>query len=155
MEQLRAATAEEMGQVEGIGPIIAQTVTAWFAQPRNLDLVARLAAAGVRMEAEGAVAVVGGATSDAGGAGVGRRGPGPLSGKTFVLTGTLAALTREEASALIEAAGGKVTSSVSGKTDFVVAGESPGSKLAKAEKLGVPVLDEDGLRRLVGGGGAA
>ncbi len=141
MEALRAATAEEMGQVEGIGSIIAETVVAWFAEPRNLDLVGRLAAAGVGMEAEGTAAV-------AGGAGAGRRDPGPLSGKTFVLTGTLVALTREEATALIEAAGGRVTGSVSGKTDFVVAGEAAGSKLAKAEKLGVTVLDEAGLRGL-------
>jgi len=149
MEVLRAATAEEMGQVEGIGPIIAETVAAWFADPRNLDLVDRLAVAGVRMEAGGAAAGGGSAAPDAGGAGVARRHPGPLSGKTFVLTGTLATLTREEATTLIEAAGGRVTGSVSGKTDFVVAGEAAGSKLAKAEKLGVTVLDEDGLREIV------
>jgi len=149
MEVLRAATAEEMGQVEGIGPIIAETVAAWFADPRNLDLVDRLAVAGVRMEAGGAAAGDGSAAPDAGGAGVARRHPGPLSGKTFVLTGTLATLTREEATTLIEAAGGRVTGSVSGKTDFVVAGEAAGSKLAKAEKLGVTVLDEDGLREIV------
>ena len=149
MEVLRAATAEEMGQVEGIGPIIAETVAAWFADPRNLDLVDRLAVAGVRMEAGGAAAGDGSAAPDAGVAGVARRHPGPLSGKTFVLTGTLATLTREEATTLIEAAGGRVTGSVSGKTDFVVAGEAAGSKLAKAEKLGVTVLDEDGLREIV------
>ena len=151
MEAFRTATAEEMGQGEGIGPIIAETVAAWFAEPRNLDLVDRLAAAGVRMEAEGVVAAVGGAAPDAGRADVGRGAPGPLSGKIFVLTGTLATLTRDEATALIEAAGGRVTTSVSGKTDFVVAGESPGSKLAKAEKLGVAVLDEDGLRACAAG----
>jgi len=145
METVRAATVEEMGQVEGIGPIIAETVAAWFAEPRNLDLVDRLGAAGVRMEAEG------GEAPGAGEAGVSRRDPGSLSGKTFVLTGTLATLTREEASALIEAAGGRVTGSMSGKTDYLVAGESPGSKLGKAEKLGVPVLDEDGLRELAAG----
>ncbi len=151
MDALRTATAEDMGQGEGIGPIIAETVAAWFAEPRNLDLVDRLGAAGVRMQTEGAGAVAVGAAPDAGGAGVGRRDPGPLSGKIFVLTGTLATLTREEATALIEAAGGRVTSSVSGKTDFVVAGEAPGSKLAKAEKLGVAILDEDGLRALAAG----
>lgn len=151
MAALRAAAAEDMGQVEGIGPIIAETVAAWFAEPRNLDLVDRLAAAGVRMEADGTAAVAWRAGPDAGGAGVGRRDPGPLSGKTFVLTGTLAALTREEATALIEAAGGRVTGSVSGKTDFVVAGETAGSKLAKAEKLGVTILDEAGLRGLAAG----
>jgi DNA ligase (NAD+) len=76
-------------------------------------------------------------------------GEGPLAGKTFVLTGTLPSLTREEATEAITAAGGKVTGSVSKKTAYVVAGESPGSKLANAERLGVPVLDEDGLRELL------
>lgn len=149
IEALRAATAEEMGQVEGIGPIIGETVAVWFTERRNLDLVDRLAAAGLQMDASGTPATAGSAAADAHAAGVGRRDPGPLSGKTFVLTGTLATLTREEASALIEAAGGKIAGSVSGKTDFVVAGESPGSKLAKAKTLGIPVLDEGGLRGLV------
>ena len=78
-------------------------------------------------------------------------GEGPLSGKTFVLTGTLPTLTREEASALLTAAGARVTGSVSKKTDYLVAGEAAGSKLAKAERLEVPVLDEDGLRALLEG----
>jgi DNA ligase (NAD+) len=73
-----------------------------------------------------------------------------LEGKTFVLTGTLADLTREEATAMIRRVGGKVTNSVSKNTDYVVAGDSPGTKLAKAEELGTPVLDEKGLRKLVG-----
>ncbi len=77
-------------------------------------------------------------------------GEGPLAGKTFVLTGTLPTLTREEATEAILAAGGRVTGSVSSKTDYVVAGESPGSKLAQAERLGVAVVDEDGLRELLG-----
>ena len=77
-------------------------------------------------------------------------GEGPLAGKAFVLTGTLPALTREQATELIVRAGGKVTGSVSRKTDYVVAGESPGSKFAQAERLGVPVLGEDGLRELLG-----
>jgi DNA ligase (NAD+) len=78
-------------------------------------------------------------------------GQGPLAGKTFVLTGTLPSLTREEATEAIVAAGGKVTGSVSRKTDYLVAGESPGSKLAQAEKLGVSVIGEDALRELLAG----
>ena len=80
-------------------------------------------------------------------------GEGPLAGQTFVLTGTLPDLTREQASAMIMAAGGKVTGSVSRKTDYVVAGESAGSKLANAERLGVPVLDEAGLLALLDAAG--
>ena len=80
-------------------------------------------------------------------------GEGPLSGRTFVLTGTLPDWTREEATQRILAAGGRVTSSVSKKTDYLVAGESPGTKLTKAERLGVEVLDEAGLRRLLKAGG--
>jgi DNA ligase (NAD+) len=76
---------------------------------------------------------------------------GPLADKTFVLTGTLPDLTREQATEMIIAAGGKVTGSVSRKTDYVLAGDSPGSKLAQAERLGVPLLDEDGLRSLLAG----
>lgn len=134
MEALEAATVEEIAQVEGIGPILAQSVAAYFAERRNRELVDRLAAAGVRM--------------------AGERSPpsteGPLSGMTFVLTGSLPTLSREEATGLIERAGGKVTGSVSGKTDYVVVGEAPGTKLEKAEKLGVPTLDEAGLRSLLG-----
>jgi DNA ligase (NAD+) len=77
-------------------------------------------------------------------------GEGPLAGKTFVLTGTLPTLTREQATEAILAAGGRVTGSVSRKTDYLVAGESPGTKLAQAERLGVSVIDEDGLRELLG-----
>ncbi len=79
-----------------------------------------------------------------------RASDGPLAGKTFVLTGTLPSLAREAATELIEGAGGKVTGSVSKKTDYVVAGDDPGSKLAKAEKLGITVIDEKELKRLVG-----
>jgi DNA ligase (NAD+) len=95
-------------------------------------LIAALRARGVRFEEEGPPP-----------------GEGPLSGRTFVLTGTLPDLTREEATARIVAAGGRVTSSVSKKTDYVVAGDSPGSKLAKAERLGIEVLDEPGLLGLL------
>ena len=133
IDALAAATEEEVAAVEGVGPIIAASVVAWFADADNWALIGKLRERGVRMtdpEPE-PVAV------------------GPLTGKTLVLTGGLAQLSRDEATRRAEAAGGKVTSGVSKKTDFVVAGESPGSKLAKAEQLGVEVIDEDEfLRRL-------
>ena len=97
-------------------------------------LISRLRGAGVQLEQEGPPP-----------------GEGPLAGKTLVLTGTLPTLTREQATERVLAAGGRVTSSVSRKTDFVVAGESPGSKLEKAQRLGVEVLDEDGLAALLDG----
>jgi DNA ligase (NAD+) len=133
MAALMRASGEEIAGVRGIGPAIAEAVTGFFAEARNRDLVARLAAAGVRMD-EPQQAAAGGA----------------LSGMTFVLTGTLPSLTRPEATALIEAAGGAVASSVSKKTTAVIAGEDPGSKLEKARQLGVPVWDEAELRRRAG-----
>jgi DNA ligase (NAD+) len=96
------------------------------------ELIADLEGLGVRLEEEGPAP-----------------GAGPLAGRTFVLTGTLPDLTREQATEMIIAAGGKVTGSVSKKTSYVVAGDSPGSKLANAERLGVPVLDEAGFRELI------
>jgi DNA ligase (NAD+) len=156
MTALREASAEEIGETPGIGPIIAESVWQYFRDPRNLDLLARLEAAGVTMVAErtGGVGSAGAAGADAGGpdfeggAG-GALTAGPLTGKTLVLTGTLPNLTREQATELIEAAGGRVTGSVSSKTDYVVVGENPGSKATKAQKLGVIRLDEEGLRVLV------
>ncbi|MGR4063973.1 MAG: NAD-dependent DNA ligase LigA [Vulcanimicrobiaceae bacterium] len=133
MEALMGAGEEELRRCEGIGPELAASVTLFFAQPENRAIVERLRSAGVEMTAPKQV----------------RAGDGPLRGKTLVLTGTLANLTREEATELIVAAGGKVTGSVSKKTDYVVAGTEAGTKLAKAEGLGVPVLDEDGLRDLL------
>ena len=105
----------------------------FFDQRANRDMVERLRKSGVVLET----------TTPR------RTGEGPLSGKTFVLTGTLPSMTRDEAAALIEAAGGKVTGSVSKKTDYVVAGDAAGSKLTKAEQLGITILDENGLRALV------
>lgn len=134
IEKLMDATPDQIDSIGGLGPSAAETVTAWFADPRNRDRVVRLRAAGVQMAAESAVVV----RSDV------------LAGLTFVLTGTLPTLTRDEAAALIETNGGKVTGSVSKKTSYVVAGEAAGSKLEKAASLGVPVLDEDGLKRLIG-----
>ncbi len=138
VESLAAAGAEQLAATEGVGPVIAESVTAWFEEPQNQELVQRLATYGVRMEEPGDGARAGGPAE------------GALSGKTFVLTGTLPSLSRDEATALIEAAGGRVTGSVSGKTDYLLVGESPGSKLARAEKLGVAVIDEEGLHRLLG-----
>ena len=117
---------------EGIGPEVARSVALFFKQAPNLEMVERLREAGVVMEAPKRV-----------------RADGTLSGKTLVLTGTLPTLTREEATELIAGAGGKVTGSVSKKTDYVVAGSEAGSKLSKAEQLGITVLDEAGLRKLL------
>jgi DNA ligase (NAD+) len=133
MDRLRDASAEDIGQTPGIGPIIAESVFDYVHDPRNLNLIARLAAAGVTM-----AAVEGAAASAA----------GPLAGKTLVLTGTLPGLSRQAATELIERAGGKVTGAVTAKTDYVVVGAEPGSKLDRARELGTELLDEDGLRRV-------
>ena len=133
IDRLEAASPEEIEATPGVGPKMAASIAAQLAQPPLRGLIERLRAAGLQFEQEGGVAA----------------GEGPLEGKTFVLTGTLPTLTRELATEMILAAGGRVTSSVSKKTDYVVAGESPGSKLEKAERLGVAVLDEDGLRALL------
>jgi DNA ligase (NAD+) len=133
MDALMKATAEELEHVEEVGPRISQAIIEFFAQPANLALVEALQAAGVEMTAEK------------------RKRSDLLAGLTFVLTGTLPTLTRDEASARIEAAGGKTTSAVSKKTSYVVAGEEAGSKLEKALKLNIPVLDEAGLLRLLAG----
>jgi DNA ligase (NAD+) len=133
LDALVAATPEALLAVEGIGEQIAESVAFFFAQPQNRAVLERLRAAGLDLTAP-----------------LAPKAPvGALAGKTFVLTGTLPTLTREEASELIAAAGGKVTSSVSKKTDYVVAGDEAGSKLAKAQSLGIAVLDEPGLRALL------
>ena len=134
VEALAAAHPETIAAVHTIGPEIAQSVADWFHLPANRVLIERLQRAGLQLAAEDS------ATEST---------PGLFTGKTFVLTGTLPSLTRTEAAAKIEAAGGKVTSSVSKATDYVVAGEKAGSKLEKAEKLGVTVLSEADLLALV------
>jgi DNA ligase (NAD+) len=133
IDALLAATPEEIAQTPGIGPIVAQLIHDQLADDQMRALIEDLRAHGLQFEAQGGPAV-----------------DGKLSGKTFVLTGTLPTLTREQATERIQAAGGKVTSSVSKKTDYVVAGDSPGSKLEKAQRLDVPVLDEPGLLELLG-----
>jgi DNA ligase (NAD+) len=133
IDALADASVEQLQQIAGIGPKLADSVAEWFSRATNRQVVDKLKAAGVRTEAEPVEAT----------------GPQPLDGLTFVITGTLPTMSREQATAFIEAHGGKVTGSVSGKTDYLVAGEKAGSKLAKAEKLGVPVVDEDTLRAMV------
>ena len=142
-DDLAAASPDELTSIPGIGPRIAESIEQWFANPRNQQLIAKLEAAGVRTAAEPAVS---GKEPSAPPAAL------PLAGYTFVLTGTLPTLSRSEATALIEAHGGKVTSSVSGNTDYVVCGEKPGSKLRRAEQLGVAVIDEQALRAMVSAG---
>jgi DNA ligase (NAD+) len=134
IDALIAATEEELTAVNDIGPKVAATVREFFSNQRNLALIERLRKAGLTFTAEKKV-----------------RGTA-LAGLTFVLTGTLPTLTREAAKERIEAAGGKVSGSVSKKTSYVVAGEEAGSKLANAEKLGVPVLNEAGLLELLANG---
>ncbi|MCB9177327.1 MAG: NAD-dependent DNA ligase LigA [Caldilineae bacterium] len=141
LDALATAEEEALLEVEGIGPEITASLRAWFGLEHNRQLVEKLRAAGLRMADPEPV----GGTDANGEAG----GPRPLEGLALVLTGTLPTLTREEASARIEAAGGRVVGSVSGKTDYVVAGDKAGSKLAKAKSLGVPVLDEAGLLALI------
>lgn len=126
IDRLAAATVEELDDIPEIGLTVALSVYEWFRDPLHLDLIDRLKAAGVKMEAEG-----GEVKEDE-----------RFAGKTFVLTGTLENYTRDEASKLIEERGGRVSSSVSKKTDYVIAGSEAGSKLTKAESLGVTVLDE-------------
>ncbi len=133
LDALAAASAEEMQQIPGIGPKLAQSVADWFTHKPNRQVIEKLKFAGVCTEAEA----------------VQPAGPQPLAGLTFVITGTLPSMSREQAQATIEAAGGRVTGSVSGKTDYLLAGERAGSKLAKAEKLGVTVIDEAALRQMV------
>jgi DNA ligase (NAD+) len=134
IDALHEADPELIEEVEGVGPIMAVQIAESLADEPTWALVEKLRQKGLRLEQD---------VSER------RAEGGPLEGKTLVLTGALPELTREEAAALIKAAGGKVLNSVSKKTDYVVAGENPGSKLAKAEKLGTEILDEAGLRALL------
>jgi DNA ligase (NAD+) len=133
MEALQSAGAEHLQAISGLGPRIAESIGHFFAERHNTELLRHLKQAGLTME---------GARP--------RRGTGPLSGKTFVLTGTLPSLTREEATALIERHGGTVTSSVSKKVQFLLAGEEAGSKLARARALAIPVISEADLQQMIG-----
>jgi DNA ligase (NAD+) len=132
LDALSQARVSELECIEGIGPNIAQAIVDWFSHEANQNVLRKLKSVGMWPAAEQTQS----------------SGPQPLAGLTFVVTGTLASLSREEAKAFIESFGGKVSSSVSSKTDYVVVGENPGSKLTKAQELDVKILDEEGLRRL-------
>jgi DNA ligase (NAD+) len=134
IDALHTADPEQIEEVEGVGPIMAVQIAESLADERTWELVEKLRQKGLRLEQDPSER---------------RATGGPLEGKTLVLTGTLPELTREEAGALIKTAGGKVVNSVSKKTDYVIAGENPGSKLAKAEKYETEILDEAGLLALL------
>ncbi len=140
LDALAAAEGEALERIDGVGPVAAESVSAWFADETNRQTVEGFRAAGVNLERLASEAV---ATVEA--------ADGAVAGKSFVLTGTLPTLTRPEAKALIEAAGGRVSASVSKKTDFLVAGESAGQKRDAAEALGVRVLAEADLHALLAG----
>ncbi len=133
LEAIEAAQLDDLLAVPDVGPVVAQHIQAFFAEQHNRDVIDKLIKAGIhwpRIKVKPAAEQ-------------------PLAGKTFVLTGTLSGMTRDEAKAELQARGAKVSGSVSKKTDFVVAGADPGSKLTKAEELGIPTLDEAGLRKLL------
>jgi DNA ligase (NAD+) len=135
IERIRAASLEELAAVDGVGPVIAEALLEWFDVDWHRRIVERWAAAGVRMEDEQDEST-----------------PRTLEGRTVVVTGTLEGFSRDEAREAILARGGKASSSVSKKTDYVVVGENAGSKADTARRLGVPILDEAGFRLLLHGG---
>jgi DNA ligase (NAD+) len=132
LDALMDCAQEELEAIEGIGPIVAKSIANFFGQAKNRNSVAALLNSGVQIKIESA------------------KKTGALDGKVFVLTGTLKRLTRSQAKDLIQSAGGKISGSVSRNTDYVVAGESPGSKLTKAKELGVEVIDEAAFKDLLG-----
>jgi len=135
MEALAKATERDLLEIEGVGEIVAKSIVEWFSKPENTTLVGKLLGpCGLKPAAPEVVA----------------DSALPLSGKTFVITGTLPTLSRDEAKALIERAGGKTAGSVSKKTSYVVAGEEAGSKLDKSRELGIPVIDETTLLEMAG-----
>jgi DNA ligase (NAD+) len=136
LDPIMAATREELLEVNDVGPVVAEAIVNFFAEPHNVECIEQLRAAGVQWP-EGPPAQ--------------KAEPGLLAGRTVVLTGTLPNLSRDDAKVMLEAVGAKVAGSVSKKTDYVVAGAEAGSKLAKAEELGIKVLDENGLRLLLEG----
>jgi DNA ligase (NAD+) len=140
MARLRAASVEELERVDDVGPVVARSVREWFDVEENQRLLERLDAAGVSLEAVEPELP---------------SGAGSLEGQTFVLTGTLDSMTRDEAQAALERLGARVSSSVSRKTTAVIAGKEAGSKLEKARTLGVPIVEEaEFLTRIIGAGPA-
>ncbi len=137
IEELSQASEEDLTAIDGIGPKIAASIVAWFQVPANKAVVEKLRAAGVRLEQD-ALPAAAAPPEDA-----------PWAGLTFVVTGTLSAFSRSDAEAKIKALGGKAVASVSKKTSYVVAGESPGSKAVTAQKMGTPILDEAAFLRLL------
>jgi len=135
LDAIAGSSAEELAAVEGVGPTIAAALVDWFADPRHRDILERIRSGGATVADEGPA-----------------EGPGPLSGLTLVITGTLSRHSRDAAAAAVQDRGGKVSGSVSKKTSYVVVGDSPGSKYDKALQLGVPVLDEDGFDVLLESG---
>jgi DNA ligase (NAD+) len=137
IDLISQASEKDLLEIEGVGPRIAESVAAWFSRPANQALIEKFRQAGVTLEKIKAAVSEGDAQT--------------LAGLSFVITGSLPNLTRDEAKSLIERHGGKVTGSVSKKTDYLVVGENPGSKLDKAQALGVSILDEEGLKNLAAG----
>jgi len=133
LDKIATASEDELQKAEEVGPKVAASIHRFFKEKRNRDLIERLRAEGFHFTQE-----------------IKKKSGGPLAGLTFVLTGTLPSLAREDAKARIESAGGKVTGSVSKKTDYVVAGEEAGSKLEKAREIGVKVIDEGQLLEMIG-----
>jgi DNA ligase (NAD+) len=138
LRRLATEDPEALTEVPGIGPTVATALDRWFTDEATRDVLRELVEVGVVPERPVLRPV-------------GEGGTGPLDGRTLVVTGTLPGFTRPEAEEAIRAAGGKPAGSVSKRTDYVVAGENAGSKLAKAQELGVPVIDEDAFRRLLAG----
>ena len=139
IRELANASEEDLTAIEGIGPKIAESIIAWFQAPENQEVVEKLLAAGVKLEQDSLPIAAAAIPSE----------DSPFGGLSFVVTGTLSAFSRKDAEARIKELGGKVTSSVTKKTSYVVVGESPGSKVATAEKLGIPTLDENAFLRLL------
>jgi len=136
LDALAKASADDLQQIDGIGPSVAESVAEWFSNPVNKNVLKKLKAVGVWPK--------GGESASAK-----RRASDAFEGKTFVITGTLPTFSRDEAKEFIESHGGKVTDSVSKKTSYLVLGEAPGSKYEKAKSLGVKIIGEDELKKLV------